>query len=76
MSTLRVNSITNGTSEVNFPSDLSVGSGGGKVLREYYSQTTEPTSAGAGAIWWNGDSSEIKVYLNSKWYTVTQVPPP
>jgi hypothetical protein len=73
MSTLKTNEITNNGSAVNFSASLLIGSG--SVEREYYEQTTEPTSAGSGAIWWNTDTSELKVYLSNTWYTITQVTP-
>jgi hypothetical protein len=73
MSTLKVDSITNGGSPVDFTGGLDVGNG--SVIREYYAQTTEPMGAGPGAIWWNTDTSELKVYLSNKWYTITQVIP-
>lgn len=75
MSTLKVNNIVNKGSPVNFPYDINV-SNTGKVEREYYEQTTEPTSAGAGAIWHNTDTSDTKIYLNNGWYTINKILPP
>jgi hypothetical protein len=69
MSTLKTNEITNNGSAVNFSASLLIGND--SVEREYYEQATEPTSAGSGAIWWNTDTLELRVYLSEKWYTVT-----
>ena len=73
MSTLRVDSIENNDTAVNFPYDLFVNNG--RVEREYYSQTSRPTSANNGAVWWNADTSMIKIYIKGAWYPVTQVTP-
>ena len=68
MSTLRANSITNSGGAVNFPDNVKVGNG--FVAREYYSQSSTPTSITPGAIWWDTSVSLTKIYLSGGWYTV------
>lgn len=71
MSTLRVNSITNSGSAVNFPANVKVGNG--FVEREYYSQAATPSTTTPGAIWWDTTNSVTKIYLNNEWYTINAV---
>ena len=69
MSTIKVDTITNGTADVNFPYDVKVGAGG-FVQREYYSQATKPTPLTNGAGWYDTGKSLNKVYLGGDWYIV------
>jgi len=71
MSTLRVDSITNSGSAVNFPVNVKVGNG--FVEREYYSQATAPTPNTPGAIWWDTTNNVTKIYLNGEWYTINAI---
>lgn len=68
MSTLKADSIENGGAAVNFPADLAIGDG--KVTREYYAQSGEPSGAGNGAVWWDTGNSVYKLLIEGAWYTV------
>jgi hypothetical protein len=69
MSTLKVDSIENGGSAVNFPYNVKVGDG--FVEREYTTSATAPSYPSDGALWWDTGESVLKIYINSEWYTAT-----
>ena len=71
MSTVKVDTISNGAAEVNFNSNVDVGTG--TVLKEVYSQSTAPSTTLNGALWWDTSSSSLKVYLNGDWAQITLV---
>jgi hypothetical protein len=74
MSTLKVDSIENSGSTVNFTTNVQVGNG--FVKREYTSSATAPEGANNGALWWNTDNGVLNIYLDGTWYSVDTTPPP
>lgn len=69
MSTLKVDSLGNGGSAVDFPSNVKVGDG--FVKREYTTSASAPSYPCEGALWWDTANSQLKIYINSEWYTTT-----
>lgn len=72
MSTLKVDTITNNGSAVNFTTNIQIPNG--TVAREYYSQAGEPSTTTNGAVWWDTTNSVYKMLIEGKWYTVNLVP--
>ena len=74
MSTLKVDSIGNGGSAVNFTTNIQVGDG--LVKRDYYEQASEPSAAPNAAVWYDTADEQLKLKVNDKWYNVTASAPP
>lgn len=71
MSTIRVNSVSNGNAAVNFPSNVTVNNGA--VIRTVFNQSTTPATPANGNLWWDTGSSKLKMYINTVWYIVGTV---
>lgn len=69
MSTLKTEAIVNGTSTVDFPTNVQIANG--VVVRYAYSQASEPANARAGEIWWDTSASVVKILLGTKWCTLS-----
>lgn len=69
MSTLKVDSIGNGGSAVNFPTNVKAGDG--FVEREYTTSASAPSYPNEGALWWDTANSQLKIYINSEWLIAT-----
>ena len=76
MSTIKVDTITNGGSTVDFTYNAKVGAGSGALKKEYYEQSTEPTYPCDGALWFNTSDDVFKIYVNNGWYTTAVEQPP
>lgn len=74
MSTLKVDSLENNGSAVNFTTNLTAGNG--SAIREYYAQADKPSGAGNGAVWWDTTNSVYKMLIAGEWYTVGTIDPP
>lgn len=73
MSTLKVDSITNDGSAVDFTYNAKVGNG--TLKKEYYEQDTEPAYPCDGALWFNTSDDTFHIYANNAWYATTVVAP-
>jgi hypothetical protein len=73
MSTLKVDSIENGGSAVNFTTNVQAGNSFPK--REYYEQAYEPSGANNAAVWYDTTNNELKLKINGFWYGVTASAP-
>lgn len=69
MSTLKVDSIGNGGSAVNFPTNVKAGDGFAE--REYTTSASAPSYPNEGALWWDTANSQLKIYINSEWLIAT-----
>ncbi len=74
MSTLKVDSIKNNGSAVNFTTNIQAGDG--LVKRDYYEQASEPSGAPNAAVWYDTADEQLKLKVNDKWYNVTAAAPP
>ena len=74
MSTLKVDSIENSGSAVNFPNNVQAGDGFAK--REYTSSATAPSGANNGALWWDTANAELNLKIAGFWYGVDTTAPP
>ncbi len=69
MSTLKVDSLGNGSSAIDFPNNVQAGNG--FVEREYTTSATAPSYPNEGALWWDTANSQLKIYINSEWGIAT-----
>lgn len=69
MSTLKVDSLGNSGSAIDFPNNVKAGDS--FVEREYTTSATEPSNPSDGGLWWDTANSVLKIYINSEWYTAT-----
>jgi hypothetical protein len=74
MSTLKVNSIANNGSAVDFPNGA-FNIGGNSILQGYTSSATEPTSPATGDFWWDSTNEELYQYLNGEFKAIGIVVP-
>ena len=74
MSTLKVDSIGNSGSAVNFPNNVQAGDGFAK--REYTSSATAPSGANNGALWWDTANEGLYLKIAGFWYEVSASLPP
>lgn len=68
MSTLRVNTLTNGSSAINLGNNAKIGDG--FIVREYYAQAAAPSSTTPGAVWWNTANSTLRMYIGGSWRVI------
>lgn len=73
MSTLKVNTIGNKGSAVDFPNKLKVR--GNAIEQAYTASGTEPSSPSAGDIWWDSTNEVVYQYINSEFKTISLAPP-
>jgi hypothetical protein len=73
MSTLKINTLSNGGSEIDFPNSFNVG--GNAIEQGYTSSGTEPSSPAIGDIWWDSTNEKLYQYLNSEFKEITIVVP-
>tara|TARA_R110002153_G_scaffold269785_1_gene435669 strand:+ start:2785 stop:3876 length:1092 start_codon:yes stop_codon:yes gene_type:complete len=66
MSTLKVDSIGNSGSAVNFPNNVQTGDSFAR--REYTSSATAPSGANNGALWWDTANEELYLKIAGNWY--------
>jgi DNA-binding beta-propeller fold protein YncE len=69
MSTLKVNSIANNGSAVDFPNGA-FNIGGKSILQGYTSSATEPASPSTGDFWWDSTNELLYQYLNSEFKAI------
>ena len=69
MSTLKVNTIDNKGSAVDFPNKLKVR--GNAIEQGYTASGTEPSSPSEGDYWWDSSNSVLYQYINSEFKTVS-----
>lgn len=69
MSTLKVNTIGNKGSAVDFPNKLKVR--GNAVEQGYTASGTEPSSPSEGDFWWDSTNEALYQYINSEFKTVS-----
>lgn len=69
MSTLKVNTIDNNGSNVDFPNKLTVR--GNAVEQGYTSSGTEPSSPSEGDFWWDSTNEVVYQYINSEFKTIS-----
>ncbi len=69
MSTLKVNTIGNKGSAVDFPNKLTVR--GNAIEQGYTASGTEPSSPSEGDIWWDSTNSALYQYINSEFKTIS-----
>lgn len=72
MSTLKVNSIANNGSAVDFPNGA-FNIGGSSILQGYTSSATEPASPSTGDFWWDSANEELYQYLNGEFKAIVIV---
>lgn len=72
MSTLKVNTIGNKGSAVDFPNKLKVR--GNAIEQGYTASGTEPSSPSAGDIWYDSTNSKIFQYINSEFKELSTLP--
>jgi len=71
MSTLKINTLSNGGSAIDFPNSFNVG---GKAIEQgYTSSGTEPSSPAIGDIWWDSTNEKLYQYLNSEFKEITTI---
>lgn len=73
MSTLKINTLSNGGSAIDFPNSFNVG--GNAIEQGYTSSGTEPSSPATGDIWWDSTNEKLYQYLNSEFKEITTVAP-
>ncbi len=76
MTELKVDNITNvaGSGKPNLPVAPTVGSNAAISTlntHSYTSSGTEPSSPKNGALWWDSANDKVKVYIDSKWKTIS-----
>ena len=69
MSTIKVNTIDNNGSNVDFPNKLKVR--GNAIEQGYTASGTEPSSPSEGDFWWDSTNSVLYQYINSEFKTIT-----
>jgi hypothetical protein len=69
MSTLKVNSIANNGSAVDFPNGA-FNIGGKSILQGYTSSATEPASPSTGDFWWDSANELLYQYLNGEFKAI------
>ena len=69
MSTLKVNTISNKGSAVDFPNKLKIR--GNAFEQGYTSSTTEPSSPSEGDFWWDSANLALYQYINSEFKTIS-----
>ena len=69
MSTLKVNTIGNKGSAVDFPNKLKVR--GNAIEQGYTASGTEPSSPSEGDFWWDSTNSVLYQYVNSEFKTIS-----
>jgi len=69
MSTLKVNTIGNKGSAVDFPNKLTVR--GNAIEQGYTASGTEPSSPSAGDFWWDSTNEKIYQYINSEFKEIS-----
>jgi len=69
MSTLKVNTIDNKGSAVDFPNKLTVR--GNAIEQGYTESGTEPSSPSEGDIWWDSTNEKVYQYINSEFKEIS-----
>ena len=69
MSTIKVNTIDNNGSNVDFPNKLTVR--GNAIEQGYTASATEPSSPSEGDIWWDSSNTKIYQYINSEFKEIS-----
>ena len=69
MSTLKVNTIGNKGSAVDFPNKLKVR--GNAIEQGYTASGTEPSSPSEGDFWWDSSNNVLYQYINSEFKTIS-----
>ena len=69
MSTIKVNTIDNNGSNVDFPNKLTVR--GNAIEQGYTASGTEPSSPSEGDYWWDSANDTLYQYINSEFKTVS-----
>lgn len=73
MSTLKINTLSNGGSAIDFPNSFNIG--GNPIEQGYTSSGTEPSSPATGDIWWDSTNEKLYQYLNSEFKEITTIVP-
>lgn len=73
MSTLKVNTIGNKGSAVDFPNKLKVR--GNAIEQAYTESGTEPSSPSEGDFWWDSTNEVVYQYINGEFKTISLAPP-
>ena len=73
MSTLKVNTIGNKGSAVDFPNKLTVR--GNAIEQGYTASGTEPSSPSEGDIWWDSTNEVVYQYVNGEFKSISIAPP-
>lgn len=73
MSTLKVDTITNGSSAVNLPNNFKVGGLG--IEQGYTASGSEPSSPSTGDFWWDSTNEKLYRYISGGFKEITIVPP-
>jgi len=73
MSTLKINTLSNGGSAIDFPNSFNIG--GNAIEQGYTSSGTEPSSPATGDIWWDSTNEKLYQYLNSEFKEITIAAP-
>ena len=73
MSTLKVNTIGNKGSAVDFPNKLKVR--GNAIEQGYTASGTEPSSPSEGDFWWDSANEVVYQYVNSEFKSISVKPP-
>ena len=73
MSTLKVDTITNGSSAVNLPNNFKVG--GLDIEQGYTASGTEPSSPSTGDFWWDSSNSKLYRYISGSFKELSISPP-
>lgn len=74
MSTIKVNTIDNDGSAVDFPYKISIR--GNAIEQGYTASGTEPSSPATGDIWWSTSANKLYQYINLEFKEINLAPPP
>jgi hypothetical protein len=74
MSTIKVNTIDNNGSKVDFPYKINIR--GNAIEQGYTASGTEPSSPATGDIWWSTSANKLYQYINAEFKEINLAPPP